>query len=298
MKNRYRLCTMALLIIISSIAFAQIPNPGFENWAGDTLAGWGTTNAPPVYTNVTQTRDVHTGSYAVRGEVVNLYFRNISAAIQSGPGGKGFAVNQKYTGITGYYKFTSAGGDKLGLNFWLLDTPIVENVDSTHWVAYGIQLLGPAAEYTKFTVPFTYLKSTTPVWSDLQIMIVGPSNGPDVHLGSFFQVDDLAFEGGATAVGYEGDVPSDFGLSQNYPNPFNPTTNIRFRLPEAGNVNIAVFDLLGREVSVLANGFYPAGTFHTTFDGADVASGTYIVRMTATGAKSVSTQYIKMQLIK
>jgi hypothetical protein len=44
-------------------------------------------------------------------------------------------------------------------------------------------------------------------------------------------------------------IPERFNISQNYPNPFNPTTMIQYDLPEATQVTIVVYDLMGREVS-------------------------------------------------
>lgn len=64
------------------------------------------------------------------------------------------------------------------------------------------------------------------------------------------------------------------------PNPFNPTTVIRWSIPEPQIVRMAVFDLLGREVAVLADGPHPAGTHHRTFDAAGLSSGLYLVRIT------------------
>jgi len=61
-------------------------------------------------------------------------------------------------------------------------------------------------------------------------------------------------------------TPNKYIVAHSYPNPFNPTTSISFDLPEAGYVKVAVYDLLGRQVTVLVNGAYPAGTSQVTFD--------------------------------
>ena len=73
----------------------------------------------------------------------------------------------------------------------------------------------------------------------------------------------------------------DVSLSQNYPNPFNPSTNIRFELPKTSHVNLTVFDVLGRQVSVLVNARREAGVHQVKFDGSGLASGVYLYRLTA-----------------
>jgi len=74
--------------------------------------------------------------------------------------------------------------------------------------------------------------------------------------------------------------PSSFILSA-YPNPFNPSTTIAYDLPKAGYVSLRVFDLLGREVSVLRDGFVEAGSHRVTFDGSGLPSGIYFARLDA-----------------
>ena len=68
-------------------------------------------------------------------------------------------------------------------------------------------------------------------------------------------------------------------LLGNYPNPFNPETTIRYALPHAGNVRLAVYDLLGQEVAVLVDGSRPAGHYTVRFDGGDLPSGSYVYRL-------------------
>lgn len=75
--------------------------------------------------------------------------------------------------------------------------------------------------------------------------------------------------------------PVVFELSNNYPNPFNPTTTIRFALPQAVQVSLKIYDILGREVIELVNENKPAGVYEVNFDASKLASGTYIYRLRA-----------------
>ncbi len=84
----------------------------------------------------------------------------------------------------------------------------------------------------------------------------------------------------------QSDESLQFGLAQNAPNPFNPVTSLRFSIPEACEVLLAVYDVNGRLVRNLVSGMRDAGHHEATWDGADdtgrsVASGVYIVGMTA-----------------
>ncbi|MBM3329162.1 MAG: T9SS type A sorting domain-containing protein [Calditrichaeota bacterium] len=76
-----------------------------------------------------------------------------------------------------------------------------------------------------------------------------------------------------------GNVPFLFALHEPYPNPFNGVVMIRYDLPSAADVRLAVFDLSGREVARLAHGRQPAGRHSIVWEGANVASGIYIVRL-------------------
>jgi len=71
-------------------------------------------------------------------------------------------------------------------------------------------------------------------------------------------------------------------LGQNYPNPFNPTTTISFTLGSASEIRITVFNLLGQEVSTIAQGYYSAGSHSVMWDASAIPSGCYFYRMNAT----------------
>jgi hypothetical protein len=76
-------------------------------------------------------------------------------------------------------------------------------------------------------------------------------------------------------------VPLTYELCQNYPNPFNPTTSVTYRLPAASDVRLVVYDILGREVSVLVNERKNAGSYEVKFDAPGLSSGVYFYRLQA-----------------
>jgi len=89
-------------------------------------------------------------------------------------------------------------------------------------------------------------------------------------------------------------IPTDLQISNGYPNPFNSTANLRFSMPEAGQVEITLFDMGGREVRKLVSGQVQAGYHSVMVDGRDLRSGMYLVRMNALGQTQISkVTYIK-----
>ncbi len=94
-------------------------------------------------------------------------------------------------------------------------------------------------------------------------------------------------------------LPTEFALKQNYPNPFNPSTTIEMVLPNAGNVRLVVYDILGREVVRLVDGPMRFGSHKIVWDGRNaygqpLASGVYFVQMQAGDFRGVR----KMVLVK
>lgn len=77
-------------------------------------------------------------------------------------------------------------------------------------------------------------------------------------------------------------IPTELTLHQNYPNPFNPVTTIRYELPEQTHIRLAVYNLLGREVVVLATGVQGPGIGEVHWNAAAQASGIYFYRLQTT----------------
>ncbi len=86
-----------------------------------------------------------------------------------------------------------------------------------------------------------------------------------------------------------------YTLYDNYPNPFNPTTTLDYQLPEAGNVQLTVYNSLGQKVRTLVFGNQPAGYYSVTFDATDLVSGVYYYSLQV---ENKFNQVKKMILIK
>jgi hypothetical protein len=104
----------------------------------------------------------------------------------------------------------------------------------------------------------------------------------------------VANNNNATKVGSETGTPKQFSLAQNYPNPFNPVTIINYEIPKGSIVLVKVYDLTGKEVATLVNGYKSAGKYSINFNASKLSSGVYIYRLQSNGF--VSTK--KMLLIK
>ena len=88
------------------------------------------------------------------------------------------------------------------------------------------------------------------------------------------------------------EIPDAFVLEQNYPNPFNPSTTIEFSLDKAQRITLAIYDMLGREVSVLMDDVQPAARYSVSFDASDLASGTYLYVLRTEEQVAVKTMFL------
>jgi photosystem II stability/assembly factor-like uncharacterized protein len=92
------------------------------------------------------------------------------------------------------------------------------------------------------------------------------------------------------------EIPADYKLYQNYPNPFNPKSNIKYQISKNNvNVKIIIFDIQGKELTVIVNQKQSAGIYETEFDGSGYSSGVYFYSLIIEGR---ITDTKKMILLK
>ncbi|MEE9466379.1 MAG: T9SS type A sorting domain-containing protein [Candidatus Neomarinimicrobiota bacterium] len=157
--------------------------------------------------------------------------------------------------------------------------------DTILYLIPGIDVLG---------INYAFVNTFTIVWSVTAhdgIDSTVASNGPDTFL--------LVIDYSNLSIDEDGALPKQFALHQNYPNPFNPTTTIRFDLPVATEVHLAVYDLLGREVVRLVDRRLKAGFHRQVWNardaqGRELPTGMYIAFI----ATPEFTKSIKVVLLK
>ncbi len=159
----------------------------------------------------------------------------------------------------------------------------VSNPDLAHYVVYcdTAAVFVPTPEKIAATVPSTATTYTDkPVFSSGYYLVAAVDSSG--HGGGYSAQVDFASSGISGVAG--GDLPTNLAITGISPNPFNPIATIKFAIPEAGDVQLAVFDLRGRMVRELVAGHREAGRFQTVWDGRDdmgrsVASGLYFAHL-------------------
>lgn len=198
-------------------------------------------------------------------------------------------LNYQGTELNQNLNLVSAGMQYIHIDFWTANsTELNFFLISPGPNQQSVALVPPGAteQWISVDIPLSQFQPTVNLTEVFQMMFTG--NGT-------IYLDNIYFSTMISDVReFPNSFPSDFTLEQNYPNPFNPSTNIRFSLPEANQVTLKVYDMLGQEVVTLVNEFINAGSYEVTFDASNLPTGIYTYSLTAGYFQSVK----KMMLIK
>lgn len=226
--------------------------------------------------------------------------------------------------------FTSAGWDFTSI--WTMgglpqySFPYLQGIPETE-NALPVEISGFYAEYIKGKVKISWITESEEnnayflIYrnNDVIAMIDGAGTTTEPHEYSFIDTDiipgmtyvytlaDISYanelvihdDHAITLTIDENDVPDAFALEANYPNPFNPSTIIPYSISNKGKVSLCIYDISGKLIRTLINGYVPAGYHEILWDGKDnlgydVNSGVYISRL---NTENNSTQR-KMLMIK
>lgn len=193
-----------------------------------------------------------------------------------------------FYGWTGAYHMATAAWDPIiespavayDTYFW--HRIVVDSSDISVWVYTDGEVPGESADFT-FTIDIS---------DRLDQFII--AIGCDIDNGTGYVSEVYYNESPSLAVEQDITIAEEYSLDQNYPNPFNPETNIHFRIPNDGHVNLKVYNLKGEEIATLINRRKNAGNHTIVWNASNVPSGLYLYQL-KTGS---FVQTKKMALIK
>jgi hypothetical protein len=196
------------------------------------------------------------------------------------------------TGQTGNYTVTVQGGPAVRAGVDIAASAGVLNVTSSVLQKEGDELTHTSPQpFSGGTATFSFSYTAPSTAGTITLF----ANGNSVNLNGSTSGDQWNFAPNktvtvktATAVEGSSTLPQTFTLSQNYPNPFNPSTTIKFALPEAAQVKVEVYNVLGARVATLVDEVRPAGYHLVRFEPANLPTGMYVYRLAA--AKFVATR--------
>ena len=139
----------------------------------------------------------------------------------------------------------------------------------------------------------------TILWEELESLTISVIHCAIVDLASIWQTAWLNAGSPTLSINDYQPIPNVYILGQNHPNPFNPVTTLRYDLPEDTQVNITIYDIMGREVRILVNNQQSAGYKSVVWDatnneGQPVSAGLYLYTIQA----GEFSQTKKMVLLK
>lgn len=137
----------------------------------------------------------------------------------------------------------------------------------------------------------TEINSTT---NPSPFLLDGSQGGLNIYNIGSYQDSIISFTVG-TLTGIENNsVPIRTSLSQNYPNPFNPVTEIEYSISKSGHVSLVIYDILGKQVSILVNQVQSTGNYKVRYDASALTSGIYFYKINSNEFSDIK----RMMLIK
>jgi len=117
--------------------------------------------------------------------------------------------------------------------------------------------------------------------NETRLIIVNPTEEKLFSFSGNFEIEEVIAANSNHEISVQ--LPQVFKLGDPYPNPFNPVTQLEITLPVNGDLKVAVYNTLGQQVSLLADGYFAKNTYSFTWEAGDFSSGVYIVRAEANG---------------
>lgn len=174
-----------ILAFLPGRIFGQLTNGDFETWSSGAPYLWETANLTYMYEAILPDTDAHSGTYAVRGQVVDYYARPYAPYLANPVGSVGFLVTSQIDTMTCWFKTNLLPGDRFYGNIILYDAgqyPIAKG-------QFSIASSTPA--WTELHTPIQYYGAGAAVYAAMYFTITDSIGTASGQYGSFFLMDDL-----------------------------------------------------------------------------------------------------------
>jgi hypothetical protein len=146
--------------------------------------------------------------------------------------------------------------------------------------------------FTKHTVSASFVGATDVFPKDIDRdgdtdILASARDGAEI---SWFESDLIT-----SVDGNQENIPDNYLALRAYPNPFNPSTAINFKLQAASYMELTVFDITGREIVTLMEGYQNAGNHEVVWDAEGVSSGVYLIQLKSEGGQSMVQKVVLMR---
>jgi hypothetical protein len=266
---------LAALLLVTGTGFAQLVNADFEEWEGDNPVGWGNLNYPDIFQAVRASENAFSGSYAAQLMITEQLGGSIlSQQIAVSDVDETVTLELHYAGLP--------EGTDLAVSLTasfegsLIDGSV--DVYDDHGADYQSATLVWNPQFENYdTLGFFFTFSAS------------------VPLAGSVLLDHLVLtgvSGQGVGRGEGNEVVDNWELLTVFPNPFNTQTTVGFNLPDAGLMDVGVYDLAGRRVATIANGIFTPGEHNVPWAASErLGAGAYIVRLN-TGNRSFNTRAV------
>lgn len=264
-----------IALFISINAFAQIPNPSFEQWQGASPASWVLTNNDALngVFPATQTSISHHGTKALKLGVDTL----VNSTVPGRAVCTNFIETTQPASIHYWAKSNFLDNDAFYMTARILD-------DSLNQFGYAVNDININTNvFTEYIVDFTYSKVDTASFAEI-VFNLWNDGGMNSNLNSQIIIDELAWGSTASIKEINSKVALAFEFESLTPNPSNEASALIYNLSNPGLTNIALYDIYGKKVKDILNSEQQGiGRFKTYFDTYDLAEGVYLCQLNVNG---------------
>ena len=265
-----------LLLFMTMLAQAQIPNSGFENWTAGMPNGWWASSQTPADSFISRSGTTHSGSYSLR---LNTIFTGGFASgpfIYSGDSTNyNFPISSIPQALYGWYigKIVDTG-DELTINSETLSGGLVVGGNTVTGITQ------PSAVFKQFII--NYSSWTGGSGPDSAYIEFGIQNfqGP-LGTGTFFIIDDLSFGTASTGIA---PITETAVLEQCSPNPATGMANIIYSISGRSTVSLTLYDMVGQKVKTLLDDTEQTeGRYKVPTDVSELSNGVYVYSLNVNG---------------